>query len=94
MKGQTEYLLISFDILSYAAGLTPLSFWRFALATFAGIIPISFLLAHFGSELGSADMQRVSATVLALGGITLIPIGIKWFVSRRRAKALRKRSKS
>ncbi|NQU03722.1 MAG: TVP38/TMEM64 family protein [Syntrophaceae bacterium] len=84
---------ISFDILSYAAGLTPLSFWRFAVATFAGIIPISFLLTHFGSELGSADMQRVSATVLALGGITLIPIGIKWFVSRRRSKVLEKRSK-
>jgi len=42
---------ISFDIVSYAAGLTSLSFWRFAVATLAGIIPASFLLAHFGSEL-------------------------------------------
>ena len=38
---------ISFDIVSYAAGLTVLSFWRFAVATLAGIVPMSFLLAHF-----------------------------------------------
>lgn len=75
---------ISFDILSYAAGLTPLKFWRFAVATLAGIIPISFLLAHFGGELGSADMQRVTITVLLLGSITLLPIAVKWFLDRRR----------
>ena len=31
---------ISFDIVSYAAGLSSLPFWRFALATFAGIAAI------------------------------------------------------
>ncbi|MGE3720011.1 MAG: TVP38/TMEM64 family protein [Bauldia sp.] len=31
----------SFDAVSYAAGLTPLSFWRFTLATIAGVAPIS-----------------------------------------------------
>ena len=75
---------ISFDILSYAAGLTSLAFWRFAISTLAGIIPISFLLAHFGGELGSADMQRVTITVLLLGGITLLPIAVKWVLDRRR----------
>ena len=74
---------ISFDILSYAAGLTPLAYWRFALATLAGITPISFLLAHFGSELGSTDMYRITGAVLALGGITLIPVAVKWFLVRR-----------
>lgn len=77
---------ISFDILSYAAGLTPLTFWRFAAATLAGIIPISFLLAHFGGELGSADMQRVTLTVLLLGSITLLSIGIKWILTRRQKR--------
>lgn len=74
---------ISFDILSYAAGLTPLAYWRFALATLAGITPISFLLAHFGRELGSTEMYRITGTVLALGGITLIPVAVKWFLVRR-----------
>ncbi|MEP7283506.1 MAG: VTT domain-containing protein [Rubrivivax sp.] len=37
---------LSFDLVSYAAGMTVLEFWRFAVATLAGIAPTSFLLAH------------------------------------------------
>ena len=68
---------ISFDIVSYAAGLTSLAFWRFALATLAGIIPASFLLAHFGGELASADSRRMMMAVLALGAITGLPLLVK-----------------
>lgn len=32
---------VSFDLMSYAAGLSALKFWRFAISTFAGIIPAS-----------------------------------------------------
>ncbi len=61
---------VSFDLASYAAGLTPLRLWRFALATLVGILPASFTLAHFGGELGSFDAGRValSFAVLALLG--------------------------
>lgn len=41
---------ISFDAVSYAAGLTPLVFWRFAVATLMGVAPISFLLAYGGAR--------------------------------------------
>lgn len=61
---------ISFDFISYAAGLTPLTMWRFALATLFGIIPASFVLAHFGTEITSADPTRILIAVLALGIIT------------------------
>jgi len=74
---------ISFDMLSYAAGLTPLTFWRFAVATLVGVIPISFLLTHFGGEYGSADMTRMTIAMLALGGITLIPAAVKMWLARR-----------
>lgn len=78
---------ISFDIVSYAAGLTVLSFWRFAIATFAGIAPTSFLLAHFGSEMGTGQIKQILSSVLALGGLTMIPIGVKlyrdWRARRR-----------
>ncbi|HHO75970.1 MAG TPA: TVP38/TMEM64 family protein [Deltaproteobacteria bacterium] len=77
---------ISFDILSYAAGLTALRFWRFALATLLGVIPVSFLLAHFGEEFGSSDMTRMTIAVLALGTITLIPVIVKWWYVRRRTQ--------
>ena len=68
---------ISFDIVSYAAGLTVLSFWRFALATLIGIVPASFLLAHFGGEMATGESDRIMLSVLALGAIPLIPVAVK-----------------
>lgn len=78
---------ISFDIVSYAAGLTALSAWRFALATLAGILPASFLLAHFGAELVSAELDRVAVTVLALGLLTLVPIVARLIWTRLHGRA-------
>jgi uncharacterized membrane protein YdjX (TVP38/TMEM64 family) len=75
---------ISFDIISYAAGLTILSFWRFALATLVGIAPTSFLLAHFGGEMITGESDRIFISVLALGGITLIPVAVKLIRDRLR----------
>jgi len=68
---------ISFDIVSYAAGLTLLSFWRFAIATLIGIVPASFLLAHFGGEMATGESDRIMLSVLALGTITLVPFVVK-----------------
>ncbi len=61
---------ISFDLVSYAAGLTTLSFWRFALATLVGLVPTSFLLAHFGGEMADMNLSRLSLWVLLAGLIT------------------------
>ncbi len=73
---------VSFDMVSYAAGVTPLRFWRFAVATLAGIIPASFLLAHFGSELATGEDQRIGITVLLLGIVSLAVMLAKWFSNR------------
>lgn len=79
---------VSFDLMSYAAGLTPLKPWRFALATLAGIVPASFLLAHFGGEMASLDPRRITYAVLALGAVTLVPLVIvalrSWWSRRHR----------
>lgn len=40
---------VSFDIVSYAAGLTNMSLLNFVLATFFGMIPIVLTLTFFGS---------------------------------------------
>lgn len=77
---------LSFDLVSYAAGLTPLTFWRFVVATLLGIAPASFLLAHFGHEFASADARRVGVVVLALGTITLVPVMAKVLLDWRRRK--------
>lgn len=68
---------MSFDMVSYAAGLTALSTWRFAIATLAGVAPISFLLAHFGSEMATGETNRILLSALALGALTLIPVAIE-----------------
>jgi len=75
---------ISFDMVSYAAGVTPLHFWRFVVATFAGIIPASFLLAHFGAEMASGESERIGITLLLLGGVSLLVILLERFSRRRR----------
>lgn len=67
---------LSFDVVSYAAGLTPLRTWRFALATLAGIVPMSFLLAHFGGEFASFDTDRFLWAFLALGVMTGLPLTV------------------
>jgi uncharacterized membrane protein YdjX (TVP38/TMEM64 family) len=74
---------VSFDIISYAAGLTVITFWRFAVATLVGVVPASFLLAHFGGEMVTGEADRITISVVALGVITLIPLGVKIFRDRR-----------
>jgi uncharacterized membrane protein YdjX (TVP38/TMEM64 family) len=72
---------VSFDMISYAAGLSRLHAWRFALATLAGIIPASFLLAHLGGEAVSGDLGRATWAVLGLGLVTGLPL--LWVAMRR-----------
>jgi uncharacterized membrane protein YdjX (TVP38/TMEM64 family) len=75
---------VSFDMISYAAGLSRLHAWRFALATLAGIVPASFLLAHFGGEAVSGDLGRTTWAVLGLGLVTGLPL--LWIATRRKTQ--------
>ena len=75
---------VSFDMISYAAGLSSLHAWRFAIATLAGIMPASFLLAHVGGEAASGDMGRTTWVVLGLGLVTGLPL--LWIATRRQAE--------
>lgn len=73
---------VSFDMISYAASLSQLHAWRFALATLAGIVPASFLLAHLGGEAASGDLGRATWAVLGLGLVTGLPL--LWIATRRK----------
>ena len=83
---------LSFDLVSYAAGLTPITVWRFALATLAGIVPASFVLAHFGKEMATGEADRIMWTALALGLLTGVPILASWWMRRRRVDQRRRRA--
>ena len=65
---------VSFDMVSYAAGLTRLQFWRFALATLAGLLPASFVLAHLGSQITETATGGTSLAVIGLGLLTGAPL--------------------
>ena len=75
---------LSFDMISYAAGLSKLHFWRFAVATLAGIIPASFLLAHVGSEAMNGDARTATWTAAALGGFTALSLVFAIWRDRRK----------
>ncbi len=75
---------VSFDMISYAAGLSRLHAWRFAIATLAGIVPASFLLAHVGGEAATGDFSRATWAVLVLGLVTGLPL--LWVALRQKPK--------
>ncbi|MBL3600049.1 MAG: TVP38/TMEM64 family protein [gamma proteobacterium endosymbiont of Lamellibrachia anaximandri] len=77
---------LSFDLVSYGAGLTSIKTWRFAFATLAGLIPMSFLLAHFGGELTTSSLEQALDTVLILGGLTLVPLIVTMLVKWHRRR--------
>ena len=75
---------ISFDLVSYAAGLTALSYGRFAIATLIGLVPTSFLLTHFGSELAATELNQALVALVMLGVVALIPLFLKAIRHRRK----------
>lgn len=78
---------VSFDFVSYAAGVSNLHFWRFALATLAGVVPASFVLAHFGSVAAESGGQGIAAVALGLGFVTAAPLLFVALRNRRRRPA-------
>ena len=75
---------ISFDAVSYAAGLTPLTFWRFVVATLAGVIPTAYLITAFGGLLMASESGVVTLLLVLVSGVTLLPIVAKLLLTRRR----------
>jgi len=43
--------VVSFNLINYAAGLTPVSWWTFAWTTGLGIVPMTALMVTMGSRL-------------------------------------------
>lgn len=60
--------IISFDAISYAAGLTGISFWRFLIATALGMVPGTFVFVYLG---GTSPGPGVYAV---LGGLAVLAV--------------------
>lgn len=68
-----------FDYISYAAGLTSMSFWRFTAGTFLGTLPIMFVIYFFGKEI----LERHLGLVAFLTGGLVLVYGIYLFVRKK-----------
>ena len=65
--------VVSFDLISYGAGLTKMSLRRFSLATFFGMLPLTFFYTYFGSQLVFGGGATVALGLLLVGLFFLIP---------------------
>jgi uncharacterized membrane protein YdjX (TVP38/TMEM64 family) len=74
---------INLDAVSYVAGVTPITTWRFCLATFAGLFPYTLLLVGVGREIMRVStMQAFLILLLVLAMVFLVPA--IWKFARRR----------
>lgn len=61
---------VSFDIVSYAAGLTPIKFWDFFIATGLGQLPATVVYSYLGNLAGSTKTIFISIVcVVALSAL-------------------------
>lgn len=59
--------LVSFDAISYAAGLSSLPFWKFLLATALGMTPGTFAFVYLGGSSPGPGLYAALGAVVALG---------------------------
>jgi uncharacterized membrane protein YdjX (TVP38/TMEM64 family) len=67
-----------FDIISYGAGLTNIKLRNFALATFVGMIPMTYVFAKFGTVLMVGNLTSILLTVALISAMFIVP----WLLKR------------
>lgn len=68
---------VSFDVVSYGAGLTSMGFWSFFFATCIGQIPITIVYSYVG------DMLTGGAKTIVLSILILISLSILVFMIKK-----------
>ena len=69
--------VFSFALISYAAGVTAINAWRFALASFVGMLPMTFVFAGLGHTFELNPMLTVVAAGLILIVMAMLPFFLK-----------------
>lgn len=65
--------VVSFDIVSYGAGLTNVSLFTFAWTTLAGMIPPTVAFTYFGSSAASARWPLIAVGMVVVSVVLLAP---------------------
>jgi len=69
--------IFSFALISYGAGVTAISAWRFAIATFFGMLPMTFVFAGLGNTLQLHPLLTIGAGA----AILLVMAWLPWSLS-------------
>lgn len=77
---------ISFDIVSYAAGLTSMSFWSFFVATGIGQLPATIVYSYVGGMLTGGAKLFVTGLFVLFGLSALIVLLRQLYVERQKGK--------
>jgi len=75
--------IFQFDIISYGAGITNISLWRFTLATTLGMIPMTFLFAYSGKIFSVGNIFALILSAILIIGIIISPL----IINKTRKKA-------
>lgn len=77
---------ISFDIVSYAAGLTSMSFWSFFVATGIGQLPATIIYSYVGGMLTGGAQMFVTALLLLFALSALIVLLRQLYTERQKKR--------
>lgn len=81
--------VFSFDLVSYGAGLTNMSFRTFALVTFVGMIPPTFALTYAGSQVASGAWLMMVLGLAMVAMMLLLPKLVLRYPTTRWVRLLR-----
>jgi uncharacterized membrane protein YdjX (TVP38/TMEM64 family) len=74
--------VIAFNLINYAAGLTPVSWWTFLWTTGLGILPLTFLMVMMGEQMTELSLPVLVG--LGLAGCAIM-VAAHWWLRQRRA---------
>lgn len=77
--------LVSFDFVSYLAGLSQMRFSQFLLATAVGMLPGTFAWTAIGHDLAQAQTSTWRLSFLALFAVAAL-LGGRWWLGRNRVR--------
>jgi uncharacterized membrane protein YdjX (TVP38/TMEM64 family) len=87
--------IFPFNLLNYAFGLTNISFWKYALASWIGMIPGTIMYVYFGAglrsfaQLATGEVEKGTAGRLFFWFGLAATVAVTVFVTRIARKALK-----
>ncbi len=78
--------VVSFDLISYGAGLSHMTVRNFALANAFGMLPLTFLYNYFGASFAVGRGVSVALGVLFVSMFFILP----WLIEKKNLLGLRR----